>query len=127
MTKRDRMYQRIRQHGETLQAIFGLTGDPSALCKRLRRLECSIRAAMVRYCNGEIGSDAADVACEDAKRRLLVILGDTEANRDILEINRDPRGYALKIADGYMRSHDIQLYRDWGGYGIIAPDFSDAE
>lgn len=37
-------------------------------------------------------------------------------------LNRDPRGYALKIDDEWMRKHDAKLYRDWGGYGIIAPD-----
>ncbi len=39
-------------------------------------------------------------------------------------INRDPRGYALKIDDHYMREHDAALHQDWGGYGIIAPDLS---
>jgi hypothetical protein len=37
--------------------------------------------------------------------------------------NGDPRGYALKI--------DLQvgeeLHRDWGGYGIIAPDLSEQD
>jgi len=37
--------------------------------------------------------------------------------------NSDPRGYALKIKDDYTR--DITIYRDWGGYGILAPDFSE--
>lgn len=37
-------------------------------------------------------------------------------------INRDPRGYALKIDDGWMREHNAELHRDWGGYGIIAPE-----
>lgn len=38
-----------------------------------------------------------------------------------VEINLDPRGYALKINDDYMRAHNLKLYRDYGGYGIIAP------
>jgi hypothetical protein len=37
-------------------------------------------------------------------------------------LNRDPRGYALKIDDEWMRSQAHPLHRDWGGYGIIAPE-----
>lgn len=46
-------------------------------------------------------------------------------------INRDPRGCALKIRDDWMRDnmHDgargyaiARLERDWGGYGILAPE-----
>ena len=41
-------------------------------------------------------------------------------------INGDPRGYALKIDDKYQdRLHKVGIHRDWGGYGIIAPDFSE--
>ena len=39
-------------------------------------------------------------------------------------VNGDCRGYALKIFDDYIRKNDITIYRDWGGYGIIAPDFT---
>jgi hypothetical protein len=38
-------------------------------------------------------------------------------------LNRDPRGYALKIDDEWMRAHpQFRLHTDWGGYGIIAPE-----
>lgn len=37
-------------------------------------------------------------------------------------VNRDPRGYALKIDDAWMREHRPGLHQDWGGYGIIAPE-----
>lgn len=40
-------------------------------------------------------------------------------------VNRDPRGYALKISDEWMQQHNATLHRDWGGYGIIAPDLSE--
>jgi len=38
-------------------------------------------------------------------------------------INRDPRGYALKIEDEWFKDHDVRIHKDWGGYGILAPDF----
>ncbi len=37
-------------------------------------------------------------------------------------INRDPRGYALKINDEWMTEHDAKLEKDWGGYGLLAPE-----
>ena len=40
-------------------------------------------------------------------------------------INLDPRGYALKIDDEWMREHKQplgHLHQDWGGYGILAPE-----
>lgn len=40
-------------------------------------------------------------------------------------INLDARGYALKIKDEYMLEHGLNLHRDWGGYGIIAPDLTE--
>ena len=43
-------------------------------------------------------------------------------------INRDPRGYALKIKSEYMAGAgwiaQWALMRDWGGYGIIAPEIT---
>ena len=44
------------------------------------------------------------------------------AKADIVHINFDPRGYALKIKGEYLI--DVKLYRDWGGYGSVAPEFS---
>ncbi len=35
-------------------------------------------------------------------------------------INRDPRGYALKIREEAVMG--MRIHRDWGGYGIIAPE-----
>lgn len=42
-------------------------------------------------------------------------------------VNLDPRGYALKINDEWMRANSVTLHSDWGGYGIIAPDLTDSE
>jgi hypothetical protein len=36
--------------------------------------------------------------------------------------NGDPRGYILKIKEDYMRENQVKIERDWGGYGIIAPE-----
>lgn len=40
-------------------------------------------------------------------------------------LNGDPRGYALKIDDTWMREAKTPLHQDWGGYGIIAPEIKE--
>ena len=35
--------------------------------------------------------------------------------------NTDARGYSLKFFENF--SKDKPIHKDWGGYGIIAPDF----
>lgn len=40
-------------------------------------------------------------------------------------VNCDPRGYALKIPNEYVRGHELDIHKDWGGYGIIAPDLTE--
>jgi hypothetical protein len=39
-------------------------------------------------------------------------------------VNLDPRGYALKIDEAWMRKHNPALSRDWGGYGLLAPEIN---
>jgi hypothetical protein len=41
-------------------------------------------------------------------------------------INRDPRGYALKVSSETVKAFNLDLPTDWGGYGIIAPDLSES-
>lgn len=41
-----------------------------------------------------------------------------------LILNGDPRGYTLKIDADILKSENIKLYQDWGGYGILCPDFN---
>jgi len=36
----------------------------------------------------------------------------------------DPRGYALKLDDEWTRANAPHIHRDWGGYGILAPDLT---
>lgn len=115
--QRKSMYAAIESHGKQLLAIFpsAKERDPVALCKRLRRYETRANNAAVKYCNGEIESGAWEAESVRTATAVNALLGD-----DRVWVNGDPRGYALKIdlADGE------QLHRDWGGYGIIAPDLT---
>jgi len=122
-TKHDRMMERIRQHGGKLLAIFprAQERDPIRLCKKLRRIEGEVHRQAEQYCNGVIGDIQWQIYVGAALGVLNRLLGHEGVNVPII-INGDPRGYALKIDDEYVREHNLDIMRDWGGYGIIAPD-----
>ena len=118
---------RVRKHGEDLIKVFGLPDgtDPVLLCKRLRRLENKATVLTTLACNGDIAWDD-----NDYENDLDEILGKVNTllnNTDIpVFINRDPRGYALKIKEKWMHANpDVRLHRDWGNFGILAPDLRD--
>lgn len=117
----------IKRHGERLLAIFpnATERDPVKLCKRLRRLETAAHAAAERDCNepDTNGRNAAVyVSVEAGVEKLLGNGEGTDTPR--VFINKDPRGYALKISAEYVKAHNLDIAKDWGGYGLIAPEFN---
>jgi hypothetical protein len=123
-SKRDRMYQQIEAHGQNLLAIYpGATErDPVKLCKKLHRLESQASALATHYCNGTggINTDNWEEKTAPTLARVQKILGDGPA----VFINGDARGYALKINEETVRDMGLKIYTDWGGYGIICPEFN---
>lgn len=117
----------IIKHGEQLNAIFHTGLDPLTLCKKLRRIEGTAQKLAEDACNYlSMGSKEYQTRWGVIQSRLFAVLQvDNPKNRlqHSIHINMDPRGYALKIDNEYMRAHNIQLYRDWGGFGILAPEF----
>ncbi len=137
MNKKEKMYQEIEQHGQNLNKIFNTGIEPVKLCKSLHRLETKAHHATTCLCNTNTlhllelnrytGYDVEQTNEEDQDKffdkitkSLEKILGKNKA----IFINFDPRGYALKISDDYVRKHSLKINRDMGGYGILAPDFS---
>jgi hypothetical protein len=116
--------QAIQLHGENLNRIFNTGLKPIELCKKLRRIQGALEGPILNYCNGDYGitSEQLDNRIDKALDRLDKILNFRTRNIPVF-VNRDPRGYALKIDDEYIRIHKIAIYRDWGGYGILAPTF----
>lgn len=123
--QREKMYSLIASHGENLRIIFNLQGDVLPICKKLFALENKANRLMVDHCNGLIDSDTIDYAAEKVFNSLLFILhlNHNSPLAKYLIINRDPRGYSLKIASDFVAGNNIAIYRDLGGYGILAPDF----
>jgi len=124
-TKQERMLKRIEKHGENLSIIFPerTVHDPIELCKKLRRLESKASRVALDLCNGDTDQDSADAAFEKLEHAVNAVLGFARSDVPVF-INRDPRGYALKIESEWTKVNAPRLYCDWGGYGIIAPDLT---
>jgi len=148
-TQKTNMYERITKHGEQLKVVFNLdqNTDPIKLCKSLKRLETKAHHGTTCLCNTNTlhllelnkytGYDVNQTseADQDAFFNGILLKVDKLLKNRVCDrgagviptfINYDPRGYALKIKDEYIRDHHIKLYNDWGGYGIIAPDLTEA-
>ncbi len=128
MNKKERMAEAIKKHGEDLNRIFKTDLDPVTLCKKLRRLELQANELTTDEANtGADHSAKLDIILYKVRNLLYTDGPGKEYNTalyDSIFINGDPRGYALKIDDQYVRDANLTIYRDWGGYGILAPDLS---
>jgi len=127
MNKQERMEKAIYEHGKQLNQVFGLDEDPIKLSKQLRRIEVAANRYAVQLCNGEI--DPTEEEWDQQEELILArvdkITGFRSKGIPVI-YNMDPRGYALKIDDAYMREHKVDLHGDWGGFGILSPDLSNA-
>jgi uncharacterized protein YwqG len=114
-----KLNDKIIRHGEILKQVFKLdkNKDPIALCKQLFRLENKAHKISEDYANGYI--DDIDKYILPIEKSLDKILGYKKKGIPVF-INTDPRGYALKVESSY--AFKTQLPRDWGGFGLIAPD-----
>jgi hypothetical protein len=118
------MREQILQHGFRLQRIFNVKDiGPVDLCKKLHRLEARAHRMAEDECNGlltEVQSEKLEASIIKSLDRIL----NFKAQDIPVFLNGDPRGYALKIQDTYVREHNLDIHKDWGGYGIIAPEFT---
>jgi hypothetical protein len=128
MMKFDKQWYAIEEHGKQLQAIFPKVAewDPITLCRKLRRIEVKWNHIAEQECSDEefcreMGEDGVEILADKALKNLDKILGFKSAGVPVF-INHDPRGYALKIQSEFVAEHNIKIHRDWGGYGILAPE-----
>ena len=123
-TKHDRMHEQILEHGLKLNRLFRLNRpDPMTLCRQVHRLEVKAHRLAEDDCNGLIESEEKGERKENAILKSLNRILNFQAQNIPVFFNGDPRGYALKIKPEWMKKHNADLHCDWGGYGIIAPDF----
>lgn len=90
--------------------------------QRLNQLERVAHAATTDYCNGVIDMQQLDKTCDFVTRGVERLFAGELPPR--FHINRDPRGYALKLDasdDGSTPATEFALHQDWGRNQILAP------
>ena len=128
--KKIKMYARIKKHGEDIKKIFSLPAstDPIKLCKSLRRLETKAQRIQDIHGSGKY----EEAAKEEAQliNKLKNLLKPDSTPEEFLKygifLNTDPRGYALKIPDDIVKQNNWTIHKDWGEFGIIAPDLNES-
>ena len=126
-TKKELLYSRITKHGQDLKRVFNLdpTTDPVKLCKKLLRLENKAHRLATDFCNGVIDQLEWDKKADQILTKVETIF-ENKANGFIF-VNGDARGYSLKILEEFTTAlrnrSNVNIFRDWGGFGIVAPDF----
>ena len=128
-TKKIKLYARIKKHGEDIKKIFSLPADtdPIKLCKSLRRLESTAEIIQEVHGNGFYELASKQEAALMIKLKALLMPNGTpeEFLKFGIFLNTDPRGYALKIPDDIVKDNAWTIHKDWGGFGIIAPDLNE--
>ena len=122
--KKQEMYQQIERHGDNLKVIFSLSDDTDSikLCRKLFRLENKAH----RLAQDDYNGINVNAEVEKIFKSVSKILNLKNINDFKIFFNNDPRGYALKIDDEFVSKNKLEIHRDWGGNGILAPDFSES-
>lgn len=126
-TIKSRMQEQIIKHGVNLNRIFNTPFVAVDLCKKLFRLENKAHRLTEDECNTGADHEAELNKILAQVKDILFPGGINESNQalaDAIFINGDPRGYTLKIKDSYVRENNLAIHTDFGGYGILAPEFN---
>jgi len=113
----------VTRHGNQLIQLFNLSIDPVKLCRALRRLEAQANRINTLYCNGDIEMEYHEKQSDVIEERVKKLFNNSDMFTAAFYYNSDPRGYALKLHEEWTRVNAPDLYKDWGGYGILAPEF----
>ena len=120
---RQRHHAALEQLARHINPVLDKSG--LQLWRQLRRVELQATQATTAACNGEISQDDLDAACTKAEFAVRKSFGGCLPPK--FQINRDPRGYALKLAssdDGSEVATPFALHQDWGRNQILAPEIN---
>lgn len=136
MTKAEKRANDLKtKQGDGLRVLFPKAADHTgyALYVRVRVLEDEAHKLAEDQCNRPLPEGYVDRREASILKRLDAILGFKELRIPIF-CNGDPRGHGLKIHDEWMRQkwptsspERPPIHTDWGGYGILAPDYDEEE
>jgi hypothetical protein len=107
------------RHLQTLSKLSTKENEspyPFDLLGELYKLERKANRITTAQCNGEGNEQAQEKQLNTILTRVNSLLKVKTAF-----INGDPRGYALKLKE--EEAKELGIYTDWGGYGILAPEF----
>lgn len=82
-----------------------------------RELSAELKNRNVNFAN-----EVIDISRESIPNVMAKWFNDEKKFREQFFINTDPRGYALKLDLTPEEQRKCNIYRDWGGYGILAPE-----
>jgi hypothetical protein len=102
-------------HHASLETLTDKGDSGLKIWRTLRRLEQSASRITTMLCNGEIEQDRADLSLGMIGQQVRSIVPLAKN----FFINRDPRGYALKL-DPEQGPIPEGMHTDWGRYGILA-------
>lgn len=124
ITQREHTARWKANHIKALESL----GFKASQFNRLRAIENRANWNATLYCNGNIDGDQYDET-KEATFKAVAKLRDGTLPAGFF-VNGDPRGYALKIDPGQSYEADYHpeyvpegMHTDWGGYGILAPEF----
>ena len=128
MNKRERMNEQIKEHGADLKRVFDISlVDPDTLARKLHRIELEAHRLAENYCNGtnNVTTENWEELTEKILAKVDNVTGFKRKGVPVF-VNGDARGYALKINNTWVKGYQSKggrIYTDWGGYGILAPEF----
>ena len=148
---KDMMERSILKHGKNLNSIFDTGyangfGGAKLLGSRLLKLEKQARELALHSCSGEpikyiqkycpkeynrlfdadnypTNSEVERILDQEQDKIVSKVAKILNTSTDNIYFNGDPRGFALKFSEDFSRTLPTNFYKDFGGYGIIAPDF----
>ena len=94
--------------------------NPYATFEILLTAERQAHKKALDHCNGYLDGYKYEAWKDRFVKKLAAKLGLDKMPEGFF-VNSDPRGYSLKMQAGTFPDG---LIADWGGYGILAPDFS---
>lgn len=128
MNKKERKQIQLEKHYQALEKLAVLCGVDSVngkkLSNKLRRIEAIANKAATDFCNGDMDSNQFNFISEEITGKVQHLFNNKLTG---FFVNSDCRGYALKIeteCTNELKSLNINLQNDWGGYGLIAPEIT---
>lgn len=110
----------INKYEKGIKECFKLSSEEM---QRLYYIEEKLHFLNERACERDLTTEEEEEK-EKLKQEAKKILNYSDA----IVFNNDPRGYSLKLAPEVTEeaiARGFYILKDWGGYGILAPDFEE--